>query len=296
MAYSRRHFGQLAAAGIGTLAYARGAFAQAKPNSVVAGIQVGVMVPNSMHGVADDLGAYRDALLKIGLSGCEVHEEPFERFAGAPKSGGRQALSAWRLAAPMDKFAQGRKLWNDAGIGIYAFKTPVDLAMPDAECDYVFNLAKILGAGQLTMEMPDDPAITARVGKFAEKHRLLVGYHAHGQATPTYWDNALAQSPFNGINLDVGHYVGAGNKDAIAFVEKNHARITSMHLKDRKLGGPNMPWGQGDTPIIPILRMIRDRKWGFPVTIELEYPVPENSTMPDEVARCYAYIRAALRS
>lgn len=62
----------------------------------------------------------------------------------------------------------------------------------------------------------------------------MVGYHAHLQATPTTWDEAMSQSEYNGINLDIGHYTAAGNHDALAFIRKNHARITSMHLKDRK--------------------------------------------------------------
>ena len=57
-----------------------------------------------------------------------------------------------------------------------------------------------------------------------------------------------------------------------------------------------MPWGQGDTPIVEVLKLVRDSKWNFPITIELEYPIPEGSTMPEEVARCYAYVRQALQS
>ena len=32
---------------------------------------------------------------------------------------------------------------------------------------------------------------------------MMVGYHAHLQATPTTWDEAMSQSPYNGINLDL---------------------------------------------------------------------------------------------
>jgi len=39
---------------------------------------------------------------------------------------------------------------------------------------------------------------------------------------------------------------------------EGHDRITSMHLKDRKKdNGPNMPWGQGDTPIKEVLQLMR---------------------------------------
>ncbi|HEU5400583.1 MAG TPA: hypothetical protein VFU86_04450 [Terriglobales bacterium] len=45
-------------------------------------------------------------------------------------------------------------------------------------------------------------------------------------------------------------FVAAGNHDVVEFIRKNHERITSIHLKDRKYdGGPNQVWGQGDTPL-----------------------------------------------
>ncbi len=355
MLYTRRRFGLLAAASAGSLMYSPQVFGQTKPNSIVAGIQIGTMVPNSLRGVPSDMMAYIDALVKIGLSGCEVHNEPIEKFLGAPQTavagrsgaggppggaggapggtvagatlggaaqagvpgapgaprGGRaaptpeqlaaakaaqDATTQWRLAQPMSNFVTARKAWNNAGVQPYAFKIPLTLDMPDAEYDYAFNAAKALGASSLTMELPSDPAISARVGKFAEKHKMMAGYHAERPASSAWWDVALAQSPYNSMNLDVGHYVGAGNKDALDFIQKNHARISSMHVKDYKLGGGSMPWGQGDTPIIPILKLVRDQKWGFPITIELDYQVPADSTMPDEVAKCYTYIRSALLS
>jgi hypothetical protein len=332
MFYSRRQFGKLALSGAGVLLVAPPALAQTRPNSVIDGIQIGTMVPNSLRGVPVDLYAYRDVLVKIGLSGCECHNEPFELFAGAPKptakgfpglppgqipqgpppagfhrpppspeeiaarKADQAVLTKWRLSVPTSKFVEGRKIWNDAGISLYAFKIPLNLDMPDAEYDYAFNTGHLLGASMLTMELPSDPALSARVGKFAEKHKMMVGYHAERPMSSSWWDTALAQSPYNSMNLDVGHYVGSGNTDTLEFIKKNHNRISSMHLKDYTRDNKSMPWGQGDTPIIPVLHMIRDQKWTFPVTIELDYPVPANSTMPDEVAKCYTYIRAALRS
>lgn len=320
MLYSRRDFGMLAAAGLGGLLYAPEALAKTKPNSRIAGVQIGTMVPNSLRGVDNDLYAYRDALLKIGLSGCETHNEPFEKFVGAPQpaaagpGGGRggpggaspdraaaqkaqqDALTAWRLSTPMSRFKAARKIWNDSGIKIYAFKIPLTLTMPDEEYDYAFNLAKTMGASQLTMELPSDPALSARVGKFGEKHRMPVGYHAERPTGPGWWDTALAQSPCNNMNLDVGHFVANANTDVLEFMRAHHARIVSLHLKDYKRGGGSMPWGQGDTPIAPILHLIRDQKWGFPVTIELDYAIPAGSTMTDEVAKCLGIVRAALLS
>jgi hypothetical protein len=70
-----------------------------------------------------------------------------------------------------------------------------------------------------------------------------------------------------------------------------------MHLKDRKSkanGGANVVWGDGDTPIIPVLQMMRTKKLKFPGTIEMEYQVPEGSDAVKEVAKCVEFCRKAL--
>lgn len=215
----------------------------------------------------------------------------------AAQKAAAQALTDWRLAASMDKYDQLRKMYSDAGVWIYGFKIALNLDMPDGEYDYAFNVAKALGCNQVTMEMPTDPNLTQRVGQFATKHKIMVGYHEHTQATPTLWDQAMSQSEYNGINLDAGHYVQAGNHDVIPFIQKNHAKITSLHLKDITFpenGGVNKPWGQGDTPIKEILQLAKEEKYTFPIAIELEYPIPEGSDAEKEIIKCRRYAADAL--
>jgi sugar phosphate isomerase/epimerase len=81
---------------------------------------------------------------------------------------------------------------------------------------------------------------------------------------------------------------------------RNHAdRITSMHLKDRRTkpnGQANLPWGTGDTPVIAALKVMRDQKYRFPATIELEYDIPAGSNAVKEVRNCLDYCRKALES
>ena len=207
-------------------------------------------------------------------------------------------LTAWRLSMPIKKYTELRDMYASKGVRIYAFKAAISSGMQDAECDYIFNAAAACGADQVTMEMPDgQPELTKRIGEFASKHKMRVGYHAHAQATPTTWDEALSQSPYNGINLDIGHYTAAGNHDALAFIEKHHDRITSMHMKDRKFpenGAQNVPWGQGDTPIAEALQLVKKNGYKFPCTIELEYAIPKDSDSVKEVQKCVDYSRKAL--
>lgn len=338
LAASRRAFlggiGGLAAASFSSSAFAQAA---GKPNSLIRGVQVGTITYSFRAMPDQSAAATLGYCVQSGISAIELMGEPAEAYAGAPvgpnmnrmfplrvrsapnapnplseaeraelaslqaaQTAYTKQLSEWRLTASMAKFQALRKMYNDAGVSIYGFKpSAFETTSTDAEIDYGLRAAKLLGASHVTVELPNDPAQSLRLGKAAEKHGLKVGYHQHLQATPTLWDVALAQSPANGINLDLGHFVAAGDFDALAFIEKNHARITSMHLKDRKTkanGGANLPWGEGDTPLTAALKMIRDKRYAFPVTIEQEYPIPAGSDSVKEVARCLAYCRKALEA
>jgi sugar phosphate isomerase/epimerase len=198
----------------------------------------------------------------------------------------------------MEKYTALRKLYNDAGVHIYAFRlATLNNAMTDEEVAYFFNAAEALGAGQITTELPTDTALSQRMGDFAAKRKIWMGYHNHTQVTFNSWDTALAQSKYNGINFDVGHYAAAVSESPIPFVQKYHDRITCLHLKDRKFktnGGQNMVWGQGDTPLKEILVLMKKEKYRFPAGIELEYPIPEGSTTMAEISRCLEFCKEAL--
>ena len=136
----------------------------------------------------------------------------------------------------MDKFVELRKMYNDAGVKIHAWKpNALGSKNTDAEIDYAFNAGKALGVTHVTVELPTDDAQTKRLGEIAEKHKIYVGYHAHTQATPTLWDTALSQSKYNAINLDIGHYTAGTSSSPVEFILKNHERIVSMHIKDSEI-------------------------------------------------------------
>lgn len=288
----------------------------AKPDSRIDGVSVGA-ISYSFREMPDgnNAEAILTHMVELGLSGIELMNGPAEAWAGAPAPAGRggrgpatpeereaqqkaaEALKAWRLSVSMDKYRTLRKMYNDAGVGIYAFKLGLSMAMSNEEYEYTFNVAEALGSGHLTMELPTDAALTKRVGEFAAQRRIYVGYHAHTQATPELWDVALGQSKYNAINLDLGHYTAGTNASPIPFLKKNAGRIVSMHLKDRKYeknGGDNLPWGKGETPIEEALRLMKSEKYAFPATIELEYRTPEGSSVMAEMAKCLRYCREAL--
>jgi len=71
--------------------------------------------------------------------------------------------------------------------------------------------------------------------------------------------------------------------------------LTENNLKDRKVNnGPNMPFGQGDTPVALILQLMKRKKWTFPADIELEYRVPEGSDAVAEVTKCVQFCKESL--
>lgn len=206
-------------------------------------------------------------------------------------------LKKWRLSVSMDKYKALRKMYNDAGVNIYAFKLEPNPNMSDEEYEYIFHVADTLGANHVTLELSNDAAFTQRIGDFAAKKNMRVAYHAHTQATITAWDAVLAQSPGNAINLDCGHYVAGTSESPIPLIQKQHSRIASMHLKDRKKasnGGANLVWGQGETPIKEILTLMRTEKYKFPASIELEYQIPEGSDAVVETSKCVQFCKNAL--
>jgi sugar phosphate isomerase/epimerase len=211
-----------------------------------------------------------------------------------------EAIAKWRAAAPMSRFEGVRRKFNDAGVHIYAYRITLTAAMADADYDYAFNAARALGASQLTMEHPHDVALARRIGQAGEKHGLNIGYHLHTTASMTAWDDVLAVSPRNGLQLDIGHYVAGTGLSPVPIIERLHSRIYSLHLKDRKKvchdRSENMPWGEGDTPIREVLQTLKRNKWAIPAGIEFEYLVPPGSTWDAEIARCVKYGRDALLS
>ena len=213
----------------------------------------------------------------------------------------------WRSNVSMNEFKKVKKAFNEKGINIFAYKPPcMGTRNKDEEIEYAMKATKALGADYVTAELTDKTN-TKRISYYAEKYNVKVGYHAHLQASDTAWDFALSSSENNYANLDIGHYIAAGGDNTketlLKFIEKNHSRICSLHLKDRQaskssnyVGSDNQIWGQGDTPIKEVLLLMQKNSYDFTATIELEYRIPDGSTPVKEVIKCMNYCKAALDS
>ena len=389
MSYSRREFAKLALAGLPAAAVLSrseaifGAFAQAKPNSFVNGVQIGTITYSYRSMPDQSAEATLKYIVDSGISAIELMGGPVESYAGAPSAGrgggpgrgaggpgggggrgaggraefdpqnlppgtklgewrgqqcavpvedgdpqapaagrggggrgrgqamtpeqqaaqqeAQQKIKAWRTSVSMDPFKKLRKMYNDAGVTIYAWKQ-LNPNMSDEEFEYVFNVAEVLGCTHTTLELPagtDAAAQLKRVGDFAMKKKIYAAYHTHTQGSMTVFDQAFDASKGNMANVDLGHWVAGGNKGGtpMDFLTKYHDRTASFHLKDRTTPehcALNLPWGTGETPIKEILTLVQKNKWKIPASIELEYTVPEGSDAVKEVRKCLEYCRAAL--
>src|SRR4051794_32613405 len=209
-----------------------------------------------------------------------------------------EKLKAWRTSVSMDKFKALRKMYNDAGVTIYAWKQ-LSPNMSDEEYEYIFNVAEALGCTHTTLELVQDDAQLKRIGDFAMKKKVYAAYHTHTQGSMTAFDKAFALSKGNKANVDFGHWVAAGNVGGtpMDFLAKYHDRTASFHLKDRTTPehcSLNLAWGTGETPIKEILQMVAKNKWKIPASIELEYQIPEGSDAVKETRKCVDFCRNAL--
>lgn len=287
---SRRSFISGAAAVAASTLFPWRAFAagDAKPNSNYNGVQIGAITYSyrSMPSSAEELLGY---IVQSGLNSVELMGDPAEDFA-------RRHTPETGIGGPMDGFEALRKLYNDAGVDIHIVKfgNIGDKNMSDEQVDFYFQAAKALGAKGITRELSRDAA--KRLGPLADQHEIVVAFHNHTQITPTTYDSdILSYGKYLGINLDIGHYVAGTSESPIPVIDKHRDRILSLHLKDRKKNnGPNMPWGEGDTPIAEVLQFVKKNKLPIYGDIEVEYPILAGSDAVKEVARCAQFCREAL--
>ncbi|KPK88706.1 hypothetical protein AMJ80_10735 [bacterium SM23_31] len=318
---TRREFIGSTAAAAALSVLPRGVFGQVaiKPNSNFNGVQIGAITYSwrSMPSTADDLLNY---LVQCGLSSVELMDGPAEQFAGIPtfesvrmprgtdvteeqrakiqaaRLAQSEQIRKWRLSVSMDNFKALRKKYNDAGVDICIVKFDnIGGSMTEAEIDYCFNVAKALGAKGITTELSEENA--KLLGPYADKHKIMIGFHNHTRINSQSWEVPFSYGEYLGMNFDIGHYVAGTNESPIPIIEKfaDANRILSLHIKDRKVNnGPNMPFGQGDTPLGLILLLMKRKKYTFPAHIELEYRIPEGSDAVAEVKKCVAYCKEVL--
>lgn len=264
-------------------------YAGQAPQATHKGVTLGVQ-SYSFRGF--ELGPAIEAMQRIGVLSCELWQAHVE-----PRGVSREQLRRWRETVPLDEFARIGERFRKAGIALSAYNISFTDGFSEAEITRGFDMAKALGAPCITSS--SNIKTVARIAPIATKQGLVVGMHNHSRidpnefATPQNFEDALKAGPHIKINLDIGHFTAA-NFDTIEFLRRHHESIVTLHIKDRRRNqGPNVPFGQGDTPIGPVLRLLRDEKWAIPANIEYEY---KGGDTVEEVRRCLEYCRRQLDS
>ena len=298
-----------------------GLLAQASPlpplDSTIQGVLMGVQSASftfSGMGIPDIIKTMR----AVGLSTIDTMSEHVENFLGAPVSlpgegrqgpwvprparpagapsgfskpdpAKREALRQWRLQADLSKFKEVGQMFTGAGLRFFSYNLSFDESYTDAEIDKSFLMTKALGTRIVTASSPNE--IFPRLKPFAEKHDVIVALHNH-TIGPKDFAQVVALSDMFWINLDVGHFFASGY-DPVSFMQEHHARITNIHIKDRKSHlGESVPFGDGETPLPAVFHLMKTEKYRFPAC--LEYVGPAGPAI--ELASCLQYCKDTIKS
>lgn len=303
MKFSRRAFGKTMLAGVPLLRLP-GAPLDAHNRSYIHGVQFGLQ-PFCYHDLPMNIENRRiliDRMVQNGLGMVELHAtwcEPNFTGANVTATEARKKLRDFRLSAGRDYYAAIKHEFDRAGITIFTYYVTFNDSYTDAEIDAVFEGAKALGAKGVVGSY--GLAVSRRLAPFPGKHGMFAGLHNHDNlsdpdaySTEQTFIKGLDISPNFKATLDVRHFT-AGNGDSLGFLERHHDRTSSIHLGDRRRNnGHSTPFGQGDSPIIEILRLIRDNEW--PIVALLEFEHGTLRTGVEEVQIAFDYCKRALES
>jgi hypothetical protein len=206
---------------------------------------------------------------------------PQERDEQKRKS---EARTAWRLSVPMAYFEALRARFEQQGLTIRAYATP--LGSSAEEIDRVFLMAKTMGATVVNTRLPE--AQTDLVAAAAERHGLLVGIQVSDQKILA---QQLRTSPRLRADPDLGDLTKAG-VSALEFIKKHLESISSIDLKDAVSGGASVPFGAGEAHMRQVLDFLVRAHSQVELYIDCDYPGTGSST--DEVKRCVRYVRGVM--
>ena len=317
MDLTRRDFAKLALAGapgLTGLASIAGlvssSWAPAPSNrSLIHGVQFGVQ-PFCYHDLVmnrENRPELVQRIIQNGFGMVELHAtwcEPKFNAPGVSAVEAREKLREWRLSAPAEYYRSIRKEFDDAEISIFTYYVNMNVSYQNEFIDYTdeeleatFTAAKILGARGCVGSQ--GLKATQRLASFPGKYGMFMGVHNHSNLsdpdalnTEESFIKAFSFSRDIMATFDTRHYTAA-NGDCLAFLEKHHARVRNIHLGDRRKNqGRSAPFGEGDTPIIEILRMIRDNEWPIIVMLEFEHGTLRTGT--EETQLMFDYCKRAL--
>jgi sugar phosphate isomerase/epimerase len=167
----------------------------------------------------------------------------------------------------------------------------------EAEWRKVFEFGKTMGFYSVTTESVKELDL---IEKLVKEFDIKVGIHEHKRREndPGYkvWDPNYVLSVVKdrdsriGACADTGHWATSGLKP-LDFIKILHGRVVSVHLKERKEIGKEIPdsvYGTGVSNIKGILDELKSQGFDGPLTIE--YENNWEHSVPD-VTQCVDFIR-----
>lgn len=216
----------------------------------------------------------------------------FTRQTGDDLKAARERQRKFLTETPDKYYLEFRARFDRAGINIHSYNPYVQPAGGDPirgaglspeEIDGLFRSCNALRVRYLNLSTTQNTI--RQLAPYAEKYKVMLCPHGHSIT----WDRqefgdtksfeeAFALGPWIGANLDIGHFAAIG-EDPRVFIEKYHARISNLHIKDRQKNTPgvneetgnNVAWGKGDTPIKETLKFLQAKKYPIPAYVEYEY-------------------------
>jgi len=212
----------------------------------------------------------------------KIHTFSKEEIAAAMLQA-RNLLRDFRTNTPANHYEDIRAKLSAAGITVAAYTVKYDDTFTDEEIDITFRQAKALSA--LSITAPGTPEVAKRLAPFADKHQLNVALTDFAMAS------ALPSKRFK-VNADIGA-IAAANSSPVAWLQENHDAVSQLTIKDRRRNkGMNEQFGDGDTPVQDVLRLVKAKGYAFPVFAEYEYL--GLGTPAEELQRCMDYMRSAI--
>ena len=272
---SRRDLGKMTLVTLAT-----SAMAARKINSVVHGIQFGLQtyiftrIGLPQQGLVDAVIA---SMIDSGLGECDFYAQLVDPATAVPQ---------YKII---------RQKFDDAGIEIHG--TSGYRVTNEEDLQRAFEVADVLGAKLITLTVT--LAVAKQIAPLVEKSPFRLGIQGSPSmnpanpetiARPEQYEEAVAISPRYGMSFDIGDATGSGY-DTLPFVERHLDRFDLIYLKDRRKDHTSVPWGEGDTPVAQVLRMVRDRRPSLRCYVDCDY---KTSNRPDDVKQSFDYAKRAL--
>jgi hypothetical protein len=314
-ALSRREFGSIVIAGLPAFAVL-GPTGLSALERVIVGVSTSsfrdlprVTGRDNLDDVIRVLQAVRASHLELALANVEPAPPSVEPVMGgsaayprrivlspeevaATNAGARAELRAWRGQAPASVFEDARRKLTAAGLTVHACSVAYNNSFTDEEIDATMRQVKALGA--TIVSSPLTMAMAARLVPFAERHQVGVAIHNQvdgntaGAIATAQLKDALALSPVFTLKLDIGN-VTASNCEAVSELRTYQSRVSQVLVKDRlRNGGRSQPFGEGDTPIVGVLDVLKTSARPIPALVEYDYIGLH--PMADEVATLVEYV------